>query len=207
MKKFSRVTALILVAAMSLAMVSFAAFTDESQINPEYNVAVERLLKLKIIAGYPDGSFKPKNNITRAEFAKMAYVYDYGADLDADTYAEKDSVFTDVQGVSSVAWAKGYINYCYKEGIVGGVGNNKYDPSGKVTVGAVVKMLLCMNGYDAEKEGFTGSEWLKNVKEKGEKSGILEGVSADLNAPATRELVCYLMSQAMFANTRFEPEE
>ncbi len=201
MKKFSRITALVLVVAMSLAMVSFAAFTDESAIKPEYKLAVDRLVQLKIVSGYPDGSFKPQKNITRAEFSKMAYVFDFGADLESEIHAAKESSFKDVEGNGSVAWAKGYINYCFDKGFVSGVGDNKFAPAGNITVGAVVKMLLCIIGYDAEEEGLVGNEWLKNVKRLGDQTGILENISADLNSLATRELVCQLMSQTLFANT------
>ena len=49
-----------------------AAFSDQSKIkNTE---AVDMCVALNIIGGYPDGSYKPEGNITRAEFAKMICV-------------------------------------------------------------------------------------------------------------------------------------
>ena len=48
-----------------------AAFSDQSKIkNTE---AVDACTALNIIGGYPDGSFKPEGNITRAEVAAIVY--------------------------------------------------------------------------------------------------------------------------------------
>ncbi|MBQ8002230.1 MAG: S-layer homology domain-containing protein [Clostridia bacterium] len=45
-------------------------FSDINQA-PWAEVAVKALVERKIINGYPDGTFKPNNPITRAEFAKI----------------------------------------------------------------------------------------------------------------------------------------
>jgi len=48
-------------------------FSDISETSWEY-AAVSALQKKGIINGYNDGTFKPSNNVTRAEFAKIAYM-------------------------------------------------------------------------------------------------------------------------------------
>lgn len=48
-----------------------AAFTDSGDIAFEYRSAVASVADSGIITGYPDGSFAPKNNITRAEVATV----------------------------------------------------------------------------------------------------------------------------------------
>ena len=37
----------------------------------EYPSEVTKLVDLRLIFGYPDGTFRPKNNITRAEIAAL----------------------------------------------------------------------------------------------------------------------------------------
>ncbi len=48
-----------------------ATFTDTSDIASVYQTAVAAVAQNGIITGYPDGSFAPKNNITRAEVATV----------------------------------------------------------------------------------------------------------------------------------------
>ncbi len=47
------------------------SFTDASDIAAEYKNAIAAVFENGIITGYPDGTFLPKNNITRAETATV----------------------------------------------------------------------------------------------------------------------------------------
>lgn len=46
-------------------------FTDASDITAQYRQAIAAVFAKGVITGYPDGSFLPKNNITRAETATV----------------------------------------------------------------------------------------------------------------------------------------
>ena len=71
MKNLKKVLALVLVLATFATMASAASFTDEDAI---VNVEAAAMLSdMGIIGGYPDGSFKPANAVTRGETAKMLY--------------------------------------------------------------------------------------------------------------------------------------
>ena len=63
--------------------------------------AIERLTDSKVINGYEDGTFRPENNVTRAEFAKMVSV--------AFDLATKDGTYNDIEN----HWAKDYILSVY----------------------------------------------------------------------------------------------
>ncbi len=54
-------------------------FNDEKSINPELIEYVKLATNAGIVNGYEDGSFKPKNNVTRMEIAVMLYraLYEY----------------------------------------------------------------------------------------------------------------------------------
>ena len=58
---------------------------------------------------------------------------------------------------------RGYIESCYAQGIVSGVGGGKFAPAGNVTGTQLAKMLLVSLGYKSENEGFTGNAWATNV--------------------------------------------
>lgn len=64
---------------LTIAVTAFAAnigFTDQNSFDSWYKSAVVKLNYLGIINGYPDGSFKPGNNVNRAELAVILSKYD-----------------------------------------------------------------------------------------------------------------------------------
>ena len=201
MRNLKKILALALVFAMALTFTAGAAsdFSDKADIGTNYVDDVNMLVELGVVAGYPDGTYKPKANITRAEFAKMAYTLKYGSDTDGNLFANQKSIFTDVEGNANVAWAKGYINYCANQGIVSGIGNNKYGPQDNITVAQATKMILVIMGCDAAKEGFIGTNWQANVVAKAIDLGVFDGWTGDPTSLATRELVAKLMKNAIFA--------
>ncbi|MBQ8004472.1 MAG: S-layer homology domain-containing protein, partial [Oscillospiraceae bacterium] len=201
MRNLKKILALALVFALGFTFTASAAdFTDAAEIGANYVDDVNMLVELGVIAGYPDGSFGPQKNITRAEFAKMAYTIKYGSDTDGNLFAAQKSNFTDVEGNANVAWAKGYINYCANQKIVSGVGNGKFNPGGNITVAEATKMLLVILGCDPAKEGFTGANWVANVTAKAIDLGIYNGWTGDPSVLATRELVAKLMHNTIFSS-------
>ena len=202
MRSLKKILALALVFAMAFTFTAGAAvdFTDKAEIGASYLDDVNMLVELGVIAGYPDGSFGPAKNITRAEFAKMAYTIKYGSDTDGNLFAAQKSAFSDVEGNANVAWAKGYINYCANQNIVSGVGAGKFNPQGNITVAEATKMLLVILGCDPAKEGFTGANWMANVVSKAIDLGIYNGWTGDPSQLATRELVAKLMRNTIFSS-------
>ena len=201
MKNLKKVLALALTFAMAISMFASAAFTDQADISPAHADDVAMLVELGVLNGYTDGSFKPANTITRAEFSKMAYTIKFGRDDSGKLFSGSASKFTDVEGNANIAWAKGYINYCANQGIIAGVGNNKFNPNGNVTVAEAAKMLLVILGCDATTEGYVGANWMGNVVSDAKELGVFTDEDIDPTAPATRELVATLMANTIFAPT------
>ncbi|MBE6915346.1 MAG: S-layer homology domain-containing protein [Ruminococcaceae bacterium] len=199
MKNLKKVLALALVFAMTLTLFAGAAFSDQATIGADYADDVNMLVELGVLNGYEDNTFRPENNVTRAEFAKMAYTLKYGADDKGLLFAGSPSAFSDVEGVSSVAWAKGYINYCANQKIIAGVGNGKFNPGGNVTVAEAAKMLLVILGCNPQTEGFVGLNWQGNVVAKAIELGVFDGWSGDPTQAASRQLVAKLMRNTVFA--------
>lgn len=201
MKNLKKVLALALAFALSLSLFAGAAqFTDAAEINVDYADSVNMLVELGIVGGYPDGSFGPTKNITRAEMTKLVYALKYGPDAtEGAIFAGAASKFTDVEAKGASYWAKGFINYCATTGIIGGVGNNKFNPDGNVTVAEAAKMLLVALGADATKEGYAGSNWMGNVVSDAIDLGVFGEWKGDPSAAATREVIAYLMGNTLFS--------
>ena len=174
-----------------------AAFSDQSKIkNTE---AVDACTALNIIGGYPDGSFKPEGNITRAEVTKMICVALNGGKNPAVS-TNTTPTFSDVRNNANAAWAEGYIESCVAQGIVSGVGAGKFAPNGNVTGVQLAKMLLVALGYKSENEGFTGNAWATNVNTIASAKGLYEGLEKlDVSAALTRDSAARMIWNALQA--------
>ena len=174
-----------------------AAFSDQSKIkNTE---AVDACTALNIIGGYPDGSFKPEGNITRAEVTKMICVALNGGKNPAVS-TNTTPTFSDVRNNANAAWAEGYIESCAAQGIVSGVGGGKFAPNGNVTGVQLAKMLLVSLGYKSENEGFTGNAWATNVNMRAAQKGLYKGLETmDTAAAITRDNAAQMVWNALQA--------
>ena len=187
---------LALVMTLSLAVSASAVKADE-KINEDYAEAVAVLNGMGVFKGYEDGSFKPENNITRAEVATIIYrIYtgDVAKNDKSGLYASYNK-FTDMAGAG---WAAGYIGYCSNAELVKGYPNGTFQPSGNITGYEVLAMILRAVGYDKNGE-FTGADWALNVAKYAEQLHILDNVAktTNLGAPATRELVSEILFRAI----------
>ena len=174
-----------------------AAFSDQSKIkNTE---AVDACTALNIIGGYPDGSFKPEGNITRAEVTKMICVALNGGKNPAVS-TNTTPTFSDVRTNANSAWAEKYIESCYAQGIVSGVGGGKFAPAGNVTGTQLAKMLLVSLGYNPDIEKFTGNAWATNVNIIATQKGLYEGLEKmDVSAALTRDNAAQMIWNALKA--------
>ena len=186
---------LALVMTLSLAVSANAAFKDVKDIDETYAEAVEVLTGMKVFKGYEDGSFLPKNAITRAEVAAIVYRI-YTTDV-KDTYVKNYETYNKFSDMAGAGWAAGYIGYCANAEFVKGYPDGTFKPSGNVTGYEVLAMILRAVGYDKNGE-FTGADWVLHVAEIAERQGILDNVKGvDLNTPATREVVAELLFQSI----------
>ena len=174
-----------------------AAFSDQSKIkNTE---AVDACTALNIIGGYPDGSFKPEGNITRAEVTKMICVALNGGKNPAVS-TNTTPTFSDVRNNANAAWAEGYIESCVAQGIVSGVGGGKFAPAGNVTGVQLAKMLLVALGYNSDIESFTGNAWATNVNVRATQRGLYDGLEKmDTAAAISRDNAAQMVWNALQA--------
>ena len=153
MRNLKKVLALALALAMTLTFFANAAFTDDKSIDADCKVAVDTLVALGVLAGDPDGSFRPEDGLTRAEAAKIIYTIRNKGNADASGFVGQPTKFADIAN----HWAKGYIVYCESLGIVSGKSDTLFYPDDQVTGSELAKMLLTMLGYKSGMQGYTGT--------------------------------------------------
>ena len=194
-----KVLTLVLTVAMLLSVMvvgTGAAFSDQDSIkNTE---AVDACVALNIIGGFPDGTYRPTNNVTRAEMCKMICVALNGG-KEPTLGTNNTPTFTDVRGTSG-AWAEAYIESCNSQGIVSGVGGGRFNPNGSITGTQAARMLLVALGYRADIQGYTGDSWAVNVNVDASSKGLYAGVeNMDANAALSRDNAAQMIWNAMDA--------
>lgn len=180
-----KVLASFLCMVMCLQGVSALAYFDYTDVSEEYVKITDLLYDLEIMEGFEDNSFKPEDTLTRAEAAAIM-VRLMGLEAEEE---QGETIFCDVP---ESHWASGYVNVAEANGIINGMGDGTFDPEGDVTYHQVVKMLVCLLGYEpvAEANGgwlgggylYAGSKQITNVV-KGVEGWISE---KRYNDPITR---------------------
>jgi len=191
-----KLLALVLALVMTLGLAtvsSSAAYSDEADVS--LNEAVDVMSAVGVFQG-SDGKFSPKENLTREQAAKLIAYLDLGESAAEALPGVK--VFSDVE---ATRWSAKYIAYCQDAGYIAGVGDGKFNPTGELTGYAFGKMILCVLGYDAGIEGFTGNAWSINVAKLMEKNDIADGVSGAASATLTREQAAQYCLNALKATT------
>ena len=204
MRNLKKFLALVLAMMMTLSLmvtVNAAAdsdFTDKDSITENFAEGVEVLKGMGVFEGYPDGSFGPKGEITRAETAAIVYRLATGDWKGTQAHLYKD--YQRFDDVTSDKWFAGYINYCANAEWIAGYGNGKFGPNDKVSGYQAAAMILRAVGYGKNGE-FVGSGWRVQVANVTRSEGLLINVdnttyANTLNNFATRELVAEILFQA-----------
>jgi len=97
-----------------------------SDVNSDdwYNNAISTLANAGIINGYPDGTYRPNNYITRAEFTKIAAGF-----FDSVSYTVKNP-FVDVK---SDEWYYSYVVNAFGAGLITGYPEGDFKPDAYIT--------------------------------------------------------------------------
>ena len=136
---------------------------DKNITKIEYKVtknAVEEVKAIAYIKGYPDGTFKPQANVTRAEAAQMfATLLNGGANF-GTSQATK---FSD----ASDDWYSKAINYVVGKGLISGYPNGTFKPNESITRAEFAQMI---SGYVKNEK--TSSSDFKDVKDHWAKDAI-----------------------------------
>jgi hypothetical protein len=171
-----KLLALVLALVMTLGLATVGAnaavsdYKDADSITNEEAVAVMQAIGVMI--GNPDGNFRPGDNLSRAEAAKIIAYLRLGNETAEKVLVASGTKFTDVPASH---WGAKYIEYCAAEGIINGIGNGKFGPDGTLLVIDFAKMLLGALGYDAEVEGMTGADYRIHTSKIAQRVGLFDG--------------------------------
>ena len=182
-----KVFAIFTIICVLFGMTAYADFSDVS-VNRDSYTAIAVLSAIGIIDGYPDGTFDPEGDITRAEFA-VAMCRFLGVD-DKTLYPTK----TDFTDVTADHWASAHIEMVRGAGIINGVGDDKFEPEENITYEQAVKMVVCALGYAPQADARGG--YPDGYIRIGEMHGVSKGLKLRKDN-ATREIAAQLLFNAL----------
>ena len=170
-----KLLSLVLALSMVLSMFAtvFAGFADVD--GTDYEEAVNALVGLGAINGFPDGTFRPGEAVTRAQLAKMICVclgLGDAAELSAGT-----TQFSDVSG-----WASGYVNVAAANNIITGYPDGSFQPDKEVSYAEAVTMIVRALGYKNVVE--VSGSWPANYMVKANDLNLLKGIKISGNTTA-----------------------
>ncbi len=201
MKKFRKVISAVLALAMLMSVGGIMAVADATTItdvdpNTNEGRAVNELVKLGIVDGYEDGTFRPDQTITRGEFTKLIITFKGIADAASENL---ESGFEDVDGIGH--WAKKYIKLAFDQGIINGYEDGTFRPDAPVRYNEAVKMLVASLGYELvaqQRNQAEGSAWYTGYMSVASERGMLRNaVINSYEDSAPRGTVAILMYNSL----------
>ena len=204
MKKTSKIISLLLTLAMMVSMVVpmtvSASFNDVAS-DHHYYEAINNLSAEGILNGFEDGSFKPGDPVTRAQFTKIIC---YALSVGNLTYSDAEkSIFTDV---APEHWAANNIVTAYKQSIINGMGDGTFAPEAGVNYEQAVKMVVCALGYSPQRAESLGG-YPGGYMSIANTAKILEGITdAKMGQTMNRGAVAQLIDNMLDADQIIDGE-
>ena len=160
--------------------VKFCDVNDADWFNPY----VSDLSLTGVVEGYSDGCFKPGNEITRAEFIKMALMrkgyqgmYEYNG----------EKVFEDLKGDE---WYAKYVAQAYSYGYIKGYEDGTFKPNDPITRAEALQIILNINYFNLDFmvrelpfKDVNETDWFYQAVNTAYTMGIVEGIDVDTFEP------------------------
>lgn len=126
---------LVLAVLMVIGLVApaGAAFTDLAPSAPAYPY-IRYLAEKQLVSGYPDGSYRPANTVTRAEMAALL--------VRAERIAAVQPAVPTFRDVAPGHWAYGVIEAAAAAGVVSGYPDGTFRPGAPVTRAETAALLV-----------------------------------------------------------------
>ncbi|MBO9607468.1 MAG: Ig-like domain-containing protein [Paenibacillaceae bacterium] len=121
MKKIALLLLLVVLGAQLFPLAAFAGVQEPpGRLNEKYNA----LQKLGIFEGFEDGNPRLTEDMTREQLAKILALL---------WHLEPETGYSSYNDVLADRWSSGYIEAVTTAGMMNGMGNDLFDPAGKVT--------------------------------------------------------------------------
>ena len=157
-------------------------FPDVSSDYP-HAPAISWAKKEGVIAGYPDGNFRPRRTVNRAEFLKILIESQW-----IDVSGEVDP--TNFPDVDESAWYAPYVRYAKRVGIIEGYPDGFFRPNQTVNAAEALKMAYLTFGIATID---TGGEWYQRYLVHAQYNNVLFDTQMLMSLGMAREDTVWVM--------------
>ncbi|MFC7062984.1 N-acetylmuramoyl-L-alanine amidase [Halobacillus seohaensis] len=196
----------------ALFVISFGFFDTEQHVSAnsindipsKYENEINYLIQKEIVEGFPDNTFKPKNDVSREEAATMI-----GRSLGYND-EKQDTTFSDVP---SSSYASGYIASATQNNIITGYPEGVFKPKQTITRGEMAVMIS--KSFNLQKESDQSFsdvskshkyfEYIKEVASSGVAAGYPDG-GFKPNKEITREEFSLFVARSLNSEYRVQQE-
>ena len=176
-----------IISSLVMLLSSVNVFADDIS-GYKHEKDVRLVAGLGIMNGYEDGSFKPDNQVTRAEFVTMLM-----RTLGFEGGNGGEAVFNDMSG----HWANSNVNTANMYGIANGHDDGTFAPDDLVLSQQAATFINNALGYSeisAQRGGYPAGDI-----SVGTELGLFKGISAGFDAPITRGETAKMIANALDA--------
>ena len=179
MKNIMKVIALVVCLILSLGSIVYAQepVLISTPMENDYEghwaqATIEKWLNAGKISGDPDGSYRPDDYVTRAEFVRMANsIIDYNEKADI-TYKD----------IKANDWFYDFIRVAQKLGYISGYSSEAFGPNDNITreqAASIAARIQYLDNYETGLENYTDmnkiSEWAKGALGAASNAGFIKG--------------------------------
>ncbi len=179
MKNIMKVIALVMCLILSLGSIVYAQepVLISTPMENDYEghwaqATIEKWLNAGKISGDPDGSYRPDDYVTRAEFVRMANsIIDYNEKADI-TYKD----------IKANDWFYDFIRVAQKLGYISGYSSEAFGPNDNITreqAASIAARIQYLDDYETGLENYTDmnkiSEWAKGALGAASNAGFIKG--------------------------------
>lgn len=128
-----RIILLMLVAIFAMSTFSYGASYSDTTKYYWAHESIQTMSAKGIVKGYPDGKFKPSNNVTYGEFIKMALVSATGKNVGDVAGYDAEAIIKGFSDVNPRRTHSGHIAKAYYSGIINGYNDGTFKPDATLT--------------------------------------------------------------------------
>lgn len=133
------------------------SFRDVSSRHWAYD-SVERAAELGLVAGFSDGTFRPDEAVTRAQFVLMLWR------MAGKPEAKEKALFTDTVGGE---WYETALDWAYENGFVKGLSETAFGPNENITRQQAVAILFRFSGGKTDGEAMVSGVYETSFTDSG----------------------------------------
>jgi hypothetical protein len=162
---------------------------------------IQYLVEEGVVSGYADGSFRPNESVTRAQFAKMVVTA-----MDWTVQTPASPTFSDAP---ADYWAYGFIETAYAHGVLTGYSDGTFRPGSNVTRAQLAKMIYTARGWTLDTPTLTNfsdvspSDWSYTYVQAASSAEVMGGYADRTfrpGAPATRAQIAKILALCLFSD-------